>query len=96
MLGKYALEKIPPFLSLSWRQQQYRAFTFLNKCVFLFLITERNYELLLYFVSSRVITPQVIKIKSLISSKENLRRYCVKGNINEELRQIYVFIYICI
>lgn len=47
-------------------------------------------------MSSRVITPQVIKIKSLISSKENLRRYCVKGNINEELRQIYVFIYICI
>ena len=39
---------------------------------------------------------RTIKIKSLISSEEKLRRYCVKGNINEELRQIYVFIYICI
>ena len=46
-------------------------------------------------MSSRVITPQVIKIKSLISSKENLRRYCVKGNINEELRKyMYLFIYV--
>ena len=38
---------------------------------------------------------RTIKIKSLISSEEKLRRYCVKGNINED-KYIYIYIYIYI